>query len=196
MRIVIVNPNTTQAVTDLLVREARAVAGPRVEILGFTAEAGVAAIDSLADAEAAADGIVDRVLGVRDADAGVIGGFVDPGLAAARIRLPYPVIGLGEASMLTACLYARHFGVITVGRSTASTIDAIIDAYGLRPRVSAVQAIDGKLSDVSQQQSTYDDRFVTAANDLVDATGAGRSCLAAQCSWAWRLASHPAFRSR
>jgi len=53
MRVVIVNPNTTQAVTDLLVREARAVAAPGIEVLGITADAGVAAIDSLADAEAA-----------------------------------------------------------------------------------------------------------------------------------------------
>ena len=173
MRVVIVNPNTTQAVTDLLVREARAVAGPGVEVFGITADAGVAAIDSLEDAEAAGAGVVDKFVGASNADVGVIGGFVDPGLAAARIRLPYPVTAIGEASMLTACLHARHFGVLTVGRSTASLIEAIIDAYGLRARVSAVQAIDGKLSEVIHDQRSYDDRFITAANELIGVTGAG-----------------------
>jgi Asp/Glu/hydantoin racemase len=58
--------------------------------------------------------------------------------------------------------------------------------------VSAVHAIDGKLSAVSKDQRAYDDRFITAANELVGATGAGAIVLggAMFAGMPARIASH------
>jgi allantoin racemase len=44
MRILLANPNTTQAVTDTIAAAARAVAGPGTEIVPVTARFGAAVI--------------------------------------------------------------------------------------------------------------------------------------------------------
>jgi len=49
-------------------------------------------------------------------DAAIIGCFNDPGLQEARESLSIPVIGVGEAGMLLACMLGRNFGVVTVRR--------------------------------------------------------------------------------
>ena len=48
-RILLVNPNTSQSVTDLLAAEARRRAGDRAEIVGVTARFGAAGIECLAE---------------------------------------------------------------------------------------------------------------------------------------------------
>ena len=173
MRIVIANPNTTQAVTDLLVREARQAVPGDVEVAGFTARAGVAAIDTPAGAEAAAEGVVARLADAGRPDVGIVGGFVDPGLDAARASVAFPVVGMGEASMLAACLLTRRFVVVTVGRSTATLIESLIERYGLGARAAAVQAVEGRLIDVIGQQAHFDEACSVASREALGATGAG-----------------------
>lgn len=173
MRVVLVNPNTTRAVTELLLREARAVAFDDPELIGITAPSGVPAIDSPQGVEDASRTMPELLASAGNADAGIIGGFVDPGLAASRSRLPFPVVGMGEASMLTACQLSPRFAVVTVGRSTAAIIEAMIEGYGLGTRVTAVRGIDSVLADVIHDQHAYDDRIVEAALEAVRSTGAG-----------------------
>lgn len=172
MRLVIVNPNITQAVTDLLVRESRAVASAGVEVVGLTAAAGVPAIDTAAEAEAAARTITGELTAAGDADAGIIGGFIDPGLAAARAQLPYPVLGIGEAAMVTACQLGSQFAVVTVGESTAGVIEALVASYALRGRCTAVKAVEGRLRDVIRDQSAFEDACVRAATETIEKNGA------------------------
>jgi len=172
MRVVLVNPNTTRAVTELLLREARAVAFDDLELLGITAPTGVPAIDSPQAVESASRTMLELLASAGDVDAAIIGGFVDPGLAASRSRLPFPVVGMGEASMLTACQLSSRFAVVTVGLSTAAVIETMIEAYGLGARVTAVRSIDGVLADVIHAQHAYDDRIAEAAVEAVRSTGA------------------------
>src|SRR4029453_7844217 len=47
-------------------------------------------------------------------DAFVIGHFQEPGLVECRSALDIPVIGLGEATMLYACMLGRAFGLVTI----------------------------------------------------------------------------------
>ena len=97
MRIVIVNPNTTTAVTAMLVAQARRIASPDVEIAGITAAFGVPAIESPAEAAVAGHAVVQAFAEAGPAEAGIVGAYADPGLAGARALMPYPVTGIGAA---------------------------------------------------------------------------------------------------
>jgi Asp/Glu/hydantoin racemase len=44
----------------------------------------------------------------------IIAAFGDPGLIAARELFNIPIIGLGEAAMLSACLFGKKFSIISL----------------------------------------------------------------------------------
>ena len=114
MRLLVVNPNTTQSMTEKIGVAARAVA-PRAPTSSRSIRIpGRRQIEGYYD-EVFADPRPDR----RDAaepgavDATIIACFDDTGLDAARSFSAAPVIGIGEAAFHLASLIAGKFSVVT-----------------------------------------------------------------------------------
>src|SRR4051794_7753979 len=115
MRIMVINPNTTASMTDLIASSARAVAGPGTRLDAVTSAMGPASIESHYDEALSVPGILAAVAeGERDGvDGYVIACFGDPGLDAAREVAAGPVVGIAEAAMHAATLVGRGFSVVT-----------------------------------------------------------------------------------
>ena len=142
MRIVILNPNSTRAMTDDMVAIARAALPVGIEVVGLTNAAGPPAIQGEADAIACLPGLFSLFDGpeAAGADAVVIGCFDDTGLPELRARLRCPVVGLGEAGMLAAAINAPRFAVLTTTQGSVPVIEANVRAAGLSPRCDGVRA--------------------------------------------------------
>lgn len=141
MRILVVNSNTTESVTRLVAEEARRSASPGTEVVAVTAPFGVPAIETREDAAIAARATLEALRGHgQGVDAAVIACFSDPGLAAAKTSLPFPVVGIAEAAMMTACLLGNRFAVVTVAPRSVPAIEDMIAAYGLAGRSAGVRA--------------------------------------------------------
>ena len=98
MRLLMLNPNTSAGVTDLIVAAAQAVASPGTEILPATASRGVPYIATRAEAIIGGAIALEMMAELHEkVDAAVIAAFADPGLGGARELFPIPVIGLAEA---------------------------------------------------------------------------------------------------
>ena len=99
MRILLVNPNMTTAMTDRMAAIARQVAPEHIEIVPLTADRGFPYIASRAEAQVAGaltcEMIAERAVG---ADAAIVAAFGDPGLAGARELFDFPVVGMAEAA--------------------------------------------------------------------------------------------------
>lgn len=68
-------------------------------------------------------------------DAALVGCFEDPGVREAREIVNIPVIGIGEASMLLACMLGHRFGVVTANdHKVATALEVMISLLGLRDR--------------------------------------------------------------
>jgi allantoin racemase len=74
-------------------------------------------------------------------DAFVIGHFQEPGLLEIRGALDIPVIGLGEAAMLTALSMGGRFGLVTIDPVFIDWHERQVRAQGLDDRVAGVRAI-------------------------------------------------------
>lgn len=74
-------------------------------------------------------------------DAFVIGHFQEPGLLEVRGAVDIPVIGLGEASMLTALSMGRRLGLVTIDPAFIEWHERQIHAHCLTQRVVGVRAI-------------------------------------------------------
>jgi Asp/Glu/hydantoin racemase len=116
--LLVLNPNSTQAVTDHIARAVAPLAhsdGPR--LLCQTLESGPPGIET----QAHVDGITEKMLAWwsqhpqrEDAVGLVIACFSDPGLFAMREVLSIPVIGCAEAAYHTAVALGGRFGVISI----------------------------------------------------------------------------------
>ncbi len=141
MRILLINPNTTEAVTQRMADAARRVAAPDVEIATTTARFGPAIIGSRVETAVAAAAVVERLAHAEGYDAVIIGASVDPGLAAAREMLDIPVVGITEAALHAACLLGGRIGAIVMSANSDTMLREMADAYGLGTRLGAVHTL-------------------------------------------------------
>ncbi len=115
-RILVINPNSTQAVTDGIDRAMeplRMAGGPAIECV--TLKEGPPGIETQAHVESVVAPISAAVRSRdNDCSAFVIACYSDPGLHAAREVTTKPVLGLAECGILTAMTLGQRFGVIPV----------------------------------------------------------------------------------
>lgn len=149
MRLLLANPNTTQAVTDRIATVARAAASPGTVVTAVTATTGAPYIATRAEAVIGARAVLELFAEHADgADAAIVAAFGDPGLGAARELLSIPVVGLAEAAMLTACMLGRRFAIVTFSPALGPWYQEAVDYNGLASRCSGIHCLDEAFADV------------------------------------------------
>ncbi len=142
MRILLLNANTTDAVTQRMATAARSIAGPDTELVPVTARFGAEIIGSRVETAVAAAAVIERLGEVAEGcDAVIIGASVDPGLAAAREMLGIPVIGITEAALHAACLAGGRIGAVVMSANSATILHEMAAAYGLSVRLGPMRTL-------------------------------------------------------
>lgn len=180
MKLLLVNGNTTQAVTDRCVAEAQRCAAPGTSITGATARFGVSIVSTEAEEEIARHAVLDTLATHQPGhDAAILAISFDTGLAGARQIVPIPVIGMTEASLLTACSLGRRIGVISFGLSSRGMYLDLLDRIGLGNRIVGLETVDLTSKDAYLREGGQDAltleataRLAAAGADVVAVTGA------------------------
>lgn len=142
MRIKLINPNTTDAMTQSMAAGARSVAAPGSEIDAVTSLSGPVSIEGHYDEAIAVIGLIDAMRADPHADAYIIACFGDPGLLAARELTAAPVLGIAEAAMHAATFVATSFSVVTTLDRTRIIAEALVRNYGMQAACRRVRATD------------------------------------------------------
>ena len=144
VRISIVNPNGTDAMTDGFDGAARAAAGPDVEIVTTTTQGAPEAIEGPFDGAMAVPLMLKEMVRQENAgaDAHVIACFDDTGLDAARAVLSRPVIGIGEAAMHMAIIAGHSFSIVTTLKRSVPVLEDNVRRYGFAEKCRSVTASD------------------------------------------------------
>lgn len=144
MRIHVINPNSTAAMTRTIADAARAAATPGTDIDAETGSGTPPSIEGYRDEAMAVPAMLAAILAAqaRGADAHVIACFDDPGLAAAREVATGPVIGICQAAVQVAMTIATRFSVITTLPRSIPVIEDLVSAYGAAHRCRKVRAVD------------------------------------------------------
>ena len=135
MRIKLINPNTTAAMTESCRIAAEQVKRPDTEIIATNPSIGPDSSECYVDEYLAIPGVLGEILkGDREEgiDAYIIDCFGDPGLQAAREVTDKPVLGIGQSAMLLARMVAPNFSIISVLDRALKVTDDLVDAYGMR----------------------------------------------------------------
>ncbi len=136
MRILLINPNTTPAVTDLVAAHVRRIAGDAAEFVAVTGRFGARYISSRAAAAIAGHAALDAMAAhVENCDAVYLACFGDPGLHALREVSPVPVVGMAEAACRQASAHGR-FAVVTGGARWKPMLEEFVALIGLSDRIA------------------------------------------------------------
>ena len=178
MRILVVNPNTTAAMTASIAATARRAAGPGTEIVGLTAGFGVDGIDSAYESLLSAVAVMDRVTTHPDPfDAVVTAGFGEHGREGLMELLDVPVVDVAEASAHVAMMLGRSYTVVTtLARSIAAIEDRLATA-GLFDRCAGVRATGMSTMDVERDPDAAVRAVVEQARRAVEDDRAEVVCL-------------------
>ncbi|MGQ4879453.1 aspartate/glutamate racemase family protein [Billgrantia sp. LNSP4103-1] len=175
MRLRLINPNTTVAMTQKIGEAARRVAAPGTTIVAVQPADGPVSIESHFDEAISAVGVADEVLaGEKEAtDAYVIACFGDPGLLAARELTRSPVIGIAEAAFHMASLISTRFSVVTTLSRTAIIAEHLLEQYGFRHHCRRVRAAEIPVLDLEENGSTALGRIIEECRRARDEDGIG-----------------------
>jgi allantoin racemase len=173
VKILLLNPNTTSAVTELLHAAGTQVASPGTKLVAMTARRGVPYIATRAEAQIGGAIALEMLAEAStDIDAAIIAAFGDPGLFGARELFDIPVVGLAEAAMLTACMVGQRFSIVTFARALAPWYQECVALHGLGARCAGVRTLDDGFRSIADVQAEKEDMLVTLANRAVERDGA------------------------
>ena len=175
MRIKLINPNTTQRMTDAMGRCAREVAAPGTEIVAVSPTMGPQSIEGYYDEAVASLGLLAEVeAGEKQGfDGYVIACFGDPGLLAAREVAAGPVVGIAEAAMHAASFLATGFSVVTTLGRTRIIAEHLVRTYGMEHHCRRVRAIDLPVLELENPHSNARRMITEECRRALDEDGAG-----------------------
>ncbi|PJE28838.1 allantoin racemase [Pseudooceanicola antarcticus] len=185
MRLLYLNPNATEAMTDSMVSVARDGA-PAAEVLGWTNHRGPATIQGPEDGAAAVEGLLALLPEAKAAavDAIIIGCFDDTGLEQLRQAAHCPVIGIGQAAMALAALHGDRFGIVTTLEVSVPVIAANVECYGHQEACAGVFASGLPVLEVEAGGPAVEDRMALA---IAGAKAAGAGAVVLGCAGMSRL---------
>lgn len=173
MRILVLNANTTEFVTETAAAEARRVSTPGTEIVPVTADFGAAIVATRTEHAIAEHAAV--VLAARYAqgcDAVVIAVSYDTGLKAVREMLAVPVVGMTEAALLTACMLGGRIGLVSFGRRVWPIYRDLIEGYGVSSRIAGFRVLESTSAYHPGDTSGVDAEIAATAHGLIEEDGA------------------------
>ena len=170
MKIRVINPNTSAAMTAGIGAAARAVAAPGTLIDAVNPSFGAASIEDHHDDVWAAAGVIEQVRAGEAAgvDAHVIACFGDPGLHAARELARGPVIGIAEAAFHAASLLATGFSIVTTLTRTCVIAEHLLLQYGFERRCRGVHGTDIAVLELDDPASDAYARILSCAQRALD----------------------------
>lgn len=172
-RILVINPNSTQAVTDGIDRALdplRLADGPVFECV--TLAEGPPGIQTQRDVDGVI-GPLTRLIASREqgCDAFVIACYSDPGLYSAREVTRKPVLGISECGVLTALTLGHRFGVIAILAGSIPRHLRYLGAMGVTDRLAAELPVGLQVTELADAGRTRE-RLIATGRQLVESHGA------------------------
>ena len=141
MRILVVNVNTTESMTDSIGRQAAAVASPGTEIVPLTPLFGADSVEGNYESYLAAVAVMETVRRYSEPfDAVIQAGYGEHGREGLQELLDVPVVDITEAAASTAMFLGHKYSVITTLDRAVPLIEDRLKLAGLDARCASVRA--------------------------------------------------------
>jgi Asp/Glu/hydantoin racemase len=175
-RLLLINPNTSLHVSNLLRAHAQDQAGPQVQVEVCTARFGAPYIACEASYAVAAHAALDAwacalVPGQPRFDSVLIGCFGDPGLLALRQVSQLPVTGLAEASFIAAAARGR-FAIVTGGERWKPMLERLAHGLGFGEQLAAIHTVAPSGAELAADPQAAHKLLAKACMEVARSSGA------------------------
>jgi len=161
MKLLFINPNITDAITDVMAGEARRSASSGTEIISAKAKFGTLYIENRIEAAISAHAVLEVLADHHGTcDAAIISAFGDPGLSAARELMDIPVVGVSEAAFLFAYTQGRRYSIICLTKRLRTWYMECAAEHGLDGRMVSARALTVPVPDITRAKLDLVDELV------------------------------------
>ncbi|KAA0971761.1 aspartate/glutamate racemase family protein [Aureimonas fodinaquatilis] len=182
MKIKVINPNTTQSMTDKIGAAAMDVANAQTQVVAVSPRMGPVSIEGHYDEAISAIGVIDEVLRgeAEGFDGYLIACFDDPGLGAAREIARGPVLGIAEAAMHTASYISGGFTVVSTLHRSRIILEHLVRAYGMEHKCRKVRTTELAVLDLEVEGSDAQSILVEECRRAIAEDGS--DCIVLGCA--------------
>ena len=178
MRILIVNVNTTESMTQAIAEQARSVASPGTEIIGLTPRFGAESVEGNFESYLAAIAVMDRVMSYEGPyDAVIQAGYGEHGREGLQELLEVPVVDITEAAASLAMLLGHKYSVVTTLDRTVPLIEDRLKLAGVYERCTSVRASGMSVLELEASPQRAVEAIVAQAIEAVSKDKAEVICL-------------------
>jgi allantoin racemase len=180
MRLLVINPNTSHEMTEIIEAAARAAVGPGVAVDAVCPDYGPASIEGCFDEVVSAYWTLDKVMRVaQDYEGFIVACYsAHPVIGALREALTQPTMGIMEASILHALPLGSRFSIVTTSPRWQPLLEEGIRLLGVEGRCASVRSSGLAVLDLEAlPQETVLQRLCAEAQAAVEEDGAEIICL-------------------
>lgn len=155
MKILLVNPNTSELVLDVMMGSARRAALADTELTGLRSPGGTSSIDSAYGDYMSAPHMIEAVrrnVATAEPDAVVLAGFGNVGIFALKEILDIPVVSISESSMALACLLGHRFTCLTMLQQFIPYQQDMVRLYGFEAKCASVRSININVEEAARER--------------------------------------------
>ncbi len=144
MRLLVINPNSSAAVTRRIDAAAQRALLPGESVTTIAAPFGPELIVTPQDARRA-EAAVMSAMAERGAgsDGIILASFGDTGLVRVRAGTSVPVVGIARAAFSVAQTLGDRFAIVSFSPSVAPSLHRIVECYGLSGALAALHCVEG-----------------------------------------------------
>lgn len=169
--LIVINPNSSQTVTDGIDAAVEPLRRFGTPIRCLTLAQGPPGIESQRQADLTIAPMLALAADQQDAAGYVIACFGDPGLHALRDQTALPVVGIQEASVMTALTLGQRFGVIAILPTSIPRHLRAFGAMGVLDRLAGDRALGLGVADLADESKSLEAMIATGKR-LRDENGA------------------------
>lgn len=169
--LIVINPNSSRVVTDGIDAAIDPLRSFGIPIRCLTLTEGPPGIESQRQADLTISPMLRMAAAQEDAAGYVIACFGDPGLHALRDQTALPVVGIQEASVMTALTLGQRFGVIAILRSSVPRHLRAFGSMGVLNRLAGDRALGFGVAELADADESLDSMIATGKR-LRDKDGA------------------------
>jgi len=174
MRVLVINPNASVEMSDVIREQLHAVARPDVVVDVVNPAGAPPAIESALDEAACVPPMLKLVREARTCgyDAVVIACFSDPGLDAAREATDLPVVGIQDAAMHLAAQIGYRFSVLTTLAHRSPLRERAALLAGLDRRLASCRPLDLPVLETVVNREQVVQKIVRIGRQAIEEDGA------------------------
>ena len=167
MKILIINPNSSEEMTAAIQNVAEIYAAGDFEVKTVPTPGAPEYIDYYTDQAIAAPGMMQIVKeNEAEYDAFIVACHCDPNLDLLKQITTKPVVGIGEASMKLATMLGHSFSVVSAGKHSIPNKRALIHKYGLDNDCASVRGPKDDFDDPTVEGPYHSAAQVAMEEDL------------------------------